>query len=185
MSIFICSRAVFPLGGCAFTARTCACQYYNNTNELLLLGRRRRRHTYSTLGQHLRPFVLKKAHHRNDGRWCRCSFLTFGTSMLQLVDLHLDCEEVYRLEPGCFTTRFPGHLRSGKKKRCTGNARAGDLRHVGALMADHRVASLAPLCVGDFRNSVIRRGSIGHYRFQKEGKGREGSVYQKGEVNVI
>ena len=105
--------------------------------------------------------------------------------MLQLVDLHLDCEEVYRLEPGCFTTRFPGHLRSGKKKRCTGNARAGDLRHVGALMADHRVASLAPLCVGDFRNSVIRRGSIGHYRFQKEGKGREGSVYQKGEVNVI
>ena len=109
-----------PLGGCVLTARTCPCQDCNNTNDLLLLGRRRchHRHTYSTLGQQLRPFVLKKAHHRNDGRWCRCSFLTFGTSMLQLVDLHLDCEEVCRLKPGCCTTRSPGHLRtrSGKKK---------------------------------------------------------------------
>ena len=187
MSIFICSRAVFPLGGCAFTARTCACQYYNNTNELLLLGRRRRRHTYSTLGQHLRPFVLKKAHHRNNGRWFRCSFLTFGTSMLQLVDLHLDCDEVCRIKPGCFTTRFPGHLRtrSGKKKRCTGNARAGEVRHVSAFMADHRVASLAPLCVGDFRNSINSTRQHWVLRVSKGRKRKEGSVYQKVEVNVI
>jgi len=92
------------------------------------------------------------------------------------VDLHLDCDEVCRLKPGWFTTRFPGHLRtrSRKKKQYTGNPRAGDMRHVGALMADHRVASLAPLCVGDFRNSVIRRGSIGYYRFQR--KEKEGKV---------
>ena len=72
-----------------------------------------------------------------------------------------------------------------EKRQYTGNARAGDMGHVGALMADHRVASLVPLCCGGFHNSIIRRGSVGYYRFQKEGKGREGSVYQKVEVNVI
>ena len=56
--------------------------------------------------------------------------------------LHLDCEEVCPLKPRCFTTRFPGHLRRGNK----GHTCPSDRQHVGALMANHRVASLAP-CV--------------------------------------
>ena len=80
VSISICSHAVSPRG-CAPTARTCACQHHNNTNDLLVLGPSRR-HTYSTSRQHWYQFIITKAHLRNNGRWCQCSCLTFGTSIL-------------------------------------------------------------------------------------------------------
>jgi len=78
---------------------------------------------------------------------------------MALVDLHLDCEEVLYVHSNYNASRgFPDTSQSGKK----GHTRASDMQHVGALVADGSCRLPRDLCIGVFRNSIIRRGTIWH-----------------------